>query len=181
MNTRCKYTEQTKVWLEDVIIGLNFCPFAKKEFVNNTIHYQVLTNIDLELSLEQLIAECKRLDDDSSIETTLIILADGFNFFDDYLDLVELGQQLLIAQGYEGVYQIASFHPDYVFADVDQNDESNFTNRSPYPTLHLIRENSLTRAVAAHPDPEGIPDRNIELCYQKGSEYFKNILLNIKK
>ncbi|WOH38491.1 DUF1415 domain-containing protein [Thalassotalea fonticola] len=172
---------QCKQWVDEIIIGLNFCPFAKKEFVQNTIAYPVVRNVDLASALQSLLEECKHLDEHPELETTLVIYPENFQYFYDYLELVNMAENLMVAEGYEGVYQIASFHPDYVFNGVAEDDESNFTNRSPFPILHIIREASMDRAVNAHPDPEGIPDRNIELCYKKGSEFFTQFLLNLKK
>lgn len=171
---------QCQQWLESIIIGLNFCPFAKKEFVHNTIAYPILKNVGVEEALHGVIEQCVYLDNHKSVETTLIIFSENFQFFDDYLELVDLAGSLLIEQGYEGIYQIASFHPDYYFDGVDESDASNFTNRSPYPIIHLIREESLAKAVRSHPDPEGIPDKNIAMAKQKGRQYFIDFLQSIK-
>ncbi|MDH5711889.1 MAG: DUF1415 domain-containing protein, partial [Gammaproteobacteria bacterium] len=103
-------------------------------------------------------------------ETTLLVFAEGFKDFGDYLDLVELAQDLLADQGYEGIYQIASFHPDYCFADAELDDAANYTNRSPYPMLHLIREASMEKALAHYPEPEKIPERNVEYARELGLE-----------
>ncbi|MDG1733896.1 MAG: DUF1415 domain-containing protein [Thalassotalea sp.] len=172
--------DQCKQWLEKIIIGLNFCPFAKKEFVNNTIAYPVLRNVDFESALQGLIEQCEYLTEHPEISTSLIIFPEEFSYFEDYLYLVSLAEKLLIKQGYEGIYQIATFHPDYYFADVDEDDVSNYTNRSPFPILHLLREDSLARAINAHPDPEGIPDKNIEVCDHKGIEFFKQFLVSLR-
>ncbi|WP_068545549.1 DUF1415 domain-containing protein [Thalassotalea crassostreae] len=163
---------QCKAWIEDLIIGLNFCPFAKKEFVQNTIAYPIFRNVDIESALESVINQCQTLDQNNDIETALLIYPEQFRYFDDYLDFLSMAEQLIIEQGYEGVYQIASFHPDYYFADVDPSDVSNYTNRAPFPILHLIREASMERVIAVHPDVEGIPQRNMSLCEQKGEKYF---------
>ena len=180
MTSDVQVIQQVKHWLNENIIGLNFCPFAKKEFVNNTIAYPVLRNVDLEESLVQLVKQCHYLDENPNVSTALVIFAEDFGFFDDYLDLVAVAEDVLIGQGYEGTYQLASFHPDYYFEGVEETDVSNFTNRSPYPILHVIREDDLARAVKAHPDPEGIPDKNIEVCHQKGKQYFESLLSAIK-
>ena len=91
-----------------------------------------------------------------------------FAEFEDYLDLVELAEALSVELGYEGIYQIASFHPEYCFGGADENDPANYTNRSPYPMVHLLREDSISRALEHYADPEGIPDRNIALARTKG-------------
>ncbi|WP_371379044.1 DUF1415 domain-containing protein [Thalassotalea aquiviva] len=172
---------QTKLWLEQVIIKLNFCPFAKKEFVQNTIAYPVIRQHSMALALEQLQQQFVVLDNNPKIATSLVIFPEHFNDFYDFLDLVDMSQALLESLGYEGIYQIATFHPNYVFEGVPQHDASHFTNRSPYPTLHLIREDDMERAVKAHPDPEGIPDTNIKLSQELGAEYFQSLLLSFKQ
>ena len=166
----------TKYWLETIVIGFNFCPFAKREFVRNSIQYQTVESVTLEDALYQLLDSMKALDSDPSIETTLLIFSRGFNKFDDYLDLLELSNQLLVDEGYEGTYQLASFHPNYCFEGVDEDDASNYTNRSPYPILHLLREESLEKVLDNIEHPESIPERNIELAQQKGRAFFEKIL-----
>ena len=122
----------------------------------------------LENALEAVIEEMRYLDRTKNIETTLIIFPDHFAEFEDYLDLVELAEALSVELGYEGIYQIASFHPEYCFGGADENDPANYTNRSPYPMVHLLREDSISRALEHYADPEGIPDRNIALARTKG-------------
>lgn len=160
--------EQTKKWVRDVVIGCNFCPFASKVVKENRLHYTVETASDLAVCLENLLNECIRLDKDETIETTLIIFPNSFGSFEDYLDLVELGEKLLAQNEYEGIYQLASFHPLYRFADTPGDDPANYTNRSVYPMLHLLREESIEEAIANFPDPDSIPERNINFARQKG-------------
>ncbi|MDO9168843.1 MAG: DUF1415 domain-containing protein [Methylobacter sp.] len=158
----------TQAWLKSVIIDYGICPFAKRELKRGSIHFSVNHDTTIENCLLHLILECARLDTDPDIETTLLIYTDAFTEFDDYLDFVEIAESLLIEQGYEGTYQLASFHPDYCFQGSDPDDAANYTNRSPYPMLHLLRETSIDRAVASHPDPESIPQHNIELTRKLG-------------
>jgi hypothetical protein len=158
----------TQAWLKSVIIEYSICPFAKRELERGSIYYSVCRNNDLEHCLLHLMHECDRLDTEPDIETTLLIYADTFAAFGEYLDFVEIAESLLIEQGYEGTYQLASFHPDYCFQDSDPDDAANYTNRSPYPMLHLLRESSIERAIANHPDPESIPQHNIELTRKLG-------------
>ncbi|MEI6745774.1 MAG: DUF1415 domain-containing protein, partial [Methylococcaceae bacterium] len=148
---------ETKKWLETVVIAHNICPFAKRVFDNGSIHFAIETSTDIETCLENLVAECERLDKDESIETTLVIYANALADFDEYLDFIEVAQDLLEAQDYEGIYQFASFHPKYCFEGADENDAANYTNRSPYPMLHLLRESSIDYALANYPNPEMIP------------------------
>ncbi len=171
--------DATKQWLDEIIIGLNFCPFAKKEFVNNTICYHKSEDEQIKPALKTLIEQCHYLQDHNEIETTLLIFAEGFRSFDRYLDLVDYANDLLIESGFEGIFQLASMHPEYCFADDDFDDATNFTNRSPYPMLHIIREESMARVLAIYKEPEKIPEQNMALAEQKGSNYFQNILKRI--
>lgn len=169
----------TKQWLDEVIIGLNICPFAKKEFVNNTIHYHLSESGQVKIALHELIEQCNYLQQHDELETTLIIYDSGFRHFDRYLDLLDLANDLLIASGFEGIFQLASMHPEYCFEDADFDDASNFTNRSPYPLIHIIREASMEKVLSVYKEPEKIPENNIVLAEQKGSEYFKEVLQRI--
>lgn len=166
---------RTKKWITEVVIGCNFCPFAAKEMKKGSVHHAVEFSTDLTSCLEALMLECQRLDEDDSIETTLLIFPMAFNTFDDFLILTELAEQLLEEQEYEGVYQIASFHPEYQFADAPPDDPANFTNRSVYPMLHLLREDRVELAIESHPDAEGIPDRNVMFAREKGLAYMKKL------
>lgn len=172
---------KTQQWLEKVIIGLNFCPFAKKELVNNTIHYQVSSQVRLEKALEDVAQQCEYLDKNPAIETTLIIYSLGFRNFEAYLDLIDYANELLFDLGFEGKFQIASFHPDYVFEGEDVDDASNYTNRSPLPTLHLLREASMEKVLSVYNNPEQIPENNIKLAREKGSQFFNQILKQIHR
>ena len=171
--------DATKQWLDEIIIGLNFCPFAKKEFVNNTICYHKSEDEQIKPALKTLIEQCHYLQDHNEIETTLLIFSEGFRSFDRYLDLVDYANDLLIESGFEGIFQLASMHPEYCFADDDFDAATNFTNRSPYPMLHIIREESMARVLAIYKDPEQIPEQNMALAEQKGSNYFQNVLKRI--
>lgn len=169
--------EQTQKWIKSVVIDLNFCPFAAKALLKKTIHYKVLNNADPRSSLETLISELQHLDTNNEIETTLIIFPNQFSDFDSYLDLVDAAQELLEEEGYEGIYQLASFHPDYYFDGAPKDDPANYTNRSVYPMLHLLREDSLTKALSLYKDPELIPEHNIKLAREKGLVYMQMLRL----
>ena len=172
--------QQTEKWLEHFIIGYNICPFAAKVVENKSLYY-ALDSANNEVDcLQQLIDECQRLEGDENIETTLIIYTDNFVLFDDFLDYLELANALLAAQNYEGVYQLASFHPLYCFEGVSEEDASNYTNRSPFPMLHLIREASIEKALQSFPNPESIPTRNIELMHSLGLSKLKALLMATK-
>ena len=171
--------DATKQWLDEIIIGLNICPFAKKEFVNNTICYHKSEADQIKPALKTLIEQCHYLQEHNEIETTLLIFTEGFRSFDRYLDLVDYANDLLIESGFEGIFQLASMHPEYCFADDDFDAATNFTNRSPYPMLHIIREESMARVLAIYKEPEKIPEQNMALAEQKGSNYFQNVLKRI--
>ncbi|MCF7971509.1 MAG: DUF1415 domain-containing protein [Methylococcaceae bacterium] len=171
-----KVINQTKAWLQKVVIGLNFCPFAKPVFEQGKVHFQVSDAQSLECCLEDLVAEALRLDQHSSIETTLLIYESSLQDFENFLDVVDIANDFMEEQGYEGIYQLASFHPDYCFADSDDDDPANYTNRSPYPMLHLIRESSIERALANYKNPENIPDTNIKVAQELGLEKMQSLL-----
>jgi len=170
------YISATQAWLKTVIIEYSICPFAKREQERGSIHFNVNQDTEIEACLLDLILECDRLDNEAAIETTLIIYANAFADFDDYLDFLELAESLLIEQGYEGIYQLASFHPDYCFDGAKLDDPGNYTNRSPYPMLHLLRESSIEQAVAAFPHPENIPTRNLALTKELGLSRMRSLL-----
>ncbi len=171
---------RTRCWVEDVIVAHNICPFAGREVGRGSIRYAVSPESRLAGALEVLIDECLLLDGDNSIETTLLIYPLGFEVFEDYLDFAALAEDLLIEQGYEGIYQLATFHPDYRFADSAEDDPANYTNRSPYPLLHLLREASLEKAIAGHPDPEGIPERNIAYARDLGLKVLRDLFNKVR-
>jgi uncharacterized protein len=165
--------DRTKKWIIDVVIGCNFCPFAANVVKQQTIFYNVEENKELETCLASFLLEMERLDNDPAIETSFLIFPNAFQQFDDYLDLVSLAEELLKRKGYEGIYQVASFHPLYLFANSDENDPANYTNKSIYPMLQLLREESIDKALANYKDPESIPVRNINFAKEKGLAYMK--------
>jgi len=170
---------QTQQWLEEIIVGLNFCPFAKKELVNESIYYYLSELNKVKMALVELLEQCQYLQKHPKLETSLIIYQSGFRSFERYLELVDYANELIISSGFEGIFQLASFHPEYVFAGDDYDDAANFTNRSPYPTIHIIREESLAKVLSVYKNPEQIPVNNIELARQKGTLFFENILNGI--
>lgn len=174
MTTQLAAIDATRQWLIDFIIAHNICPFARREHERGSIRYQ-LANGDIESQLATLIDECMYLDSDPDTETTLLILDQNVDDFDDFLDFTGLAEQLLVDQGYEGIYQLASFHPLYCFADAPIDDAANYTNRSPFPMLHIIRESSIEAALKHWPNPENIPDRNIAFCRSVGVEKLEQL------
>ena len=165
--------EQTKKWIIDVVIGCNFCPFAATVVKDQSVFFKVEQSEDIEVCLQSFFDEVERLDDQTNIDTAFIIFPNSFEQFDDYLDLVSLAEKLLLKNDYEGIYQLASFHPLYQFANSDENDAANYTNRSLYPMLHLLREESIDKALDHYKNPDNIPERNIDYTRAKGLEYMK--------
>lgn len=168
--------QATQAWLQNFVIAYNICPFAKHPNEQGRIHYIVQEDADLEACLLTTVLACEQLRQNSAIETTLIILSNGFSVFADFLELLYSAEDLLIAQGYEGEFQLASFHPQYQFADAALEDPANYTNRSPYPMLHVIREASITAALAHYPEPEAIPQNNIKQTRQLGIRFLQQLL-----
>ncbi|WP_111412693.1 DUF1415 domain-containing protein [Billgrantia lactosivorans] len=160
----------TRAWVERFVVARDVCPFAGRELARDAIRFVEVAATSWEPALEALIDECRRLDATPAIETTLLVWRPGLEDFDDYLDFLAVAEALLVEQGYEGTYQLASFHPDYCFDGSEADDPGNFTNRSPWPMLHLLREAGLERALAHYPDPEAIPERNIEAMRRLGAE-----------
>lgn len=171
---------ETENWVKQVIMKYNICPFARREVERASIRYVACEQTKLANVLSALIDECIYLDQHPDTETSLFILPRGFEGFYLYLDLVDYANDLLIEQGYEGVYQLASFHPDYCFEGEPQNSAANYTNRAPYPTLHIIREASMELALASYDDPESIPERNIAFAERKGTDFFIKLLEKCK-
>lgn len=164
---------QTKKWIADVVIGCNFCPFAARVVKQESIFYTVGNNTSANICLEDFLQETTRLDNDDTIETSFLIFPNAAEQFNDYLDLVSVAEKLLTQNGYDGIYQVASFHPLYRFADAPEDDAANYTNRSPYPMLHLLREAGIDKALEHYSNPEDIPQRNIDFAREKGIVYMK--------
>lgn len=149
-------------WLNSVVIGLNLCPFAGKPAGENRVRFQVSAAAAEEDLLQELADEMALLDQTlpAKIETTLLIVPELLQDFFDYTQFLHWAESMLKRKGWKGVYQLASFHPRYCFAGADEDDVENLTNRAPYPIVHIIREESLSRALAYVDDVEGIPGRN---------------------
>ncbi|MDY0046635.1 MAG: DUF1415 domain-containing protein [Thauera propionica] len=151
-------------WLDEVVIGLNLCPFAAKPRREKRVRIAISHATDEEALLNDLQAELERLSDTpvEELETTLLAIPDMLENFEDYNDFLDAVDLWVEQFGWEGELQVASFHPQYQFADTEADEPGNLTNRSPWPMLHIIREESLEQAVDHYPDVEGIPERNIK-------------------
>ena len=165
-------------WLERAVIGLNLCPFAKAVYVKQQVRIVVSDASTERALLEQLGEELALLRDTppDTVDTTLLVHPQVLGDFLDYNDFLDDADGLVEAMDLDGVLQVASFHPDYRFADTAPDDPGNLTNRAPWPILHLLREDSIDRAVAAYPDPDGIIERNIETMRELGADGFHKLL-----
>ena len=165
----------TREWLEKAVIGLNLCPFAKAVHVKRQIRYVVSQATDEEGLLDDLLHELQLLAsaDPGDIETTLLIHPYVLADFLDYNDFLDIADAAVEEVGLDGVLQVASFHPQYQFADADADDMGNYSNRAPFPTLHLLREESVDKAAAAFPDADRIYEANIEALRKLGPEGWK--------
>ena len=165
-----------KRWVQSFVVDMNLCPFAKRELTRNRIRFTSTAAKTEEALLMALQAELELLDNDTAIETTLLIHVNLLQDFDDYNQFLDYTDKLLRQTGFEGVYQIASFHPHYRFDGTGPDDAENYTNRSPYPMLHIIREESLARAIAESTNVDQIPARNIELMNDLGQARLRTLL-----
>jgi hypothetical protein len=165
-------------WLERAVIGLNLCPFAKAVYVKQQVRIVVSDASTERALLAQLGEELALLRDTppDTVDTTLLVHPQVLGDFLDYNDFLDDADGLVEAMDLDGVLQVASFHPDYRFADTAPDDPGNLTNRAPWPILHLLREDSIDRAVAAYPDPDGIIERNIETMRELGADGFHKLL-----
>ncbi|MBL7711795.1 MAG: DUF1415 domain-containing protein [Chitinophagaceae bacterium] len=169
---------QTKKWISDVVIGCNFCPFARQVVVEDSIRYTVIEGSALHTHASLLLSELDLLTAQPDISTSLLIFPDAYGHFRAYLDFLKQSEKQLVRKGFEGIFQLASFHPQYCFGGSKQDDPANYTNRSPYPMLHILREDSLSEAISRHKDATAIPQRNIAFARQKGLAYMKQLFLN---
>lgn len=183
MNQNDTVIKITQDWIETFVLGLNLCPFARHPYRTGKIKYVLFEGENLELLTEMLVNELEYLDNTppSVCETTLIVLKEALPEFLDFLDYLEVAEYVVEQIKFEGVFQIASFHPDYQFEDTLPSDAENYTNRSPYPILHILREDSVERSIEAFPEVGDIPAQNIDTMNQLGTEKIKQMLNEIKR
>ncbi|MDO4641338.1 MAG: DUF1415 domain-containing protein [Neisseria sp.] len=169
--------EHTRSWLEKAVIGLNLCPFAKAPYVKQRVRIAVSHAKHLDGFLEDLDRELLLLAQTppEETETSLLVHPALFPDFETFNDMLDFADQAVLDNGLEGVLQIAPFHPGFMFENTEQDDISNYTNRSPYPTLHLIREQSIAKATESFPDAEAIFGRNIALLEKMGHEGWEKL------
>ncbi|MFW1468299.1 DUF1415 domain-containing protein [Vibrio parahaemolyticus] len=156
-------TQQVDQWLNDVVIGLNLCPFAAKPQRNKQVKIFVSEATQEEALLEDILLQLIELSttEPEKLETTLVVVPNMLQDFWDYNFCIDWVEGLIKQQDWEGIFQVATFHPDYCFGGAAPEDDENLTNRSPYPIFHLIREESMEKVLKHYPDPESIPDTNI--------------------
>jgi len=172
---------QTRIWLTQVVIGLELCPFAKPVYAKDLIRYRVSSAVSAEVLLEELMNELRRLSaaEPTQVDTTLLIHPHVLTDFLDYNDFLAVADLALEDLGLTGELQIASFHPDYQFAGNESEDLANCVTRSPYPMLHLLREASVERAVAMFPDASSIVDKNMRTMRALGLEGWQRLLATV--
>ena len=168
--------ESVRHWLQAFVIDLNLCPFAKRELMKERVRFAVTNTTSTEILLSRLLEEIQLLETESDIETTLLIHPEVLQDFDAYNQFLDLVDALLDQEGFAGVFQVASFHPEYQFADTEFSDAENYSNRSPFPLLHILREASVEREVSNYPDINEVPLRNIELLREMGVDRLRAIL-----
>lgn len=169
---------QTRQWIERLVLAHNLCPFAHQPYQTDRIRFSVTSATKPELLLAVLKAELHALQatPTEKVATTLLIHPEVLTDFYAYNDFLDDADELLYQEGLEGILQIASFHPHYQFSGTEPDNAENYTNRSPYPMLHLLREASLEQAIAQHPNVDAIPERNIQVMHQLGVDTLKRIL-----
>ena len=163
-------------WVETIVVGLNLCPFAKREVIKKRICYSVSQAQNWDALTSDLKEALLGLATDDEFETTLLIHPNVLQDFYEYNQFLDTANHVLIQLELEGVIQIASFHPDYQFAGTQPEDVENYTNKSPYPLLHLLREASLEKAIESYPDTSSIPENNIDKVESLGREKMQALL-----
>ncbi len=170
--------QQTLAWLDRFVIGLNLCPFASKVRDDGTLHIEVCQKTDWDDLVRSVLLQLEALlqADEKVISTSLLVFSHAVAEFDEFLELLAAANEILAETQLDGVIQIASFHPDYVFEEEPEDDVSHYTNRSPYPMLHFIREAQLTQALKHFPNPEQIPIDNISCLRELGKADIDKLL-----
>ncbi len=173
----------TENWVRDVVVGLNLCPFASVPLQAGLIRFRVCSGQTPEEIYRALLSEMDTLVNlpETEVETGLFIAPQGLDAFDDYLELLYSADEAIAEAGLDGVLQLASFHPDYRFEGSEEDDPANYTNRSPFPMFHLIREAPMAHALAHYPHPEQIPERNVQKMRELGLAEVRDQLRRCRK
>ncbi|MCV6590728.1 MAG: DUF1415 domain-containing protein [Marinobacterium sp.] len=183
VNQTSVVVEQTRNWVESVVVGLNLCPFAAPVIRQQSIRYAESAARDDESVIQDFLLELDRLQqtDEAELSTTLVIYPAVFEDFAHYLDLLSIMEDLLEQTGLDGIFQLASFHPDYLFDGVPEDDRSHWTNRAPYPTVHIIREGEMSRVLMHYKNPEQIPERNMGVLRNLSDEKLAELYPHLMK
>ena len=170
-----KFINSTKHWINEVVIRHDLCPFARKVQVQERIDYRVDSSEDISTLMTNFLeyVEVMNRIPTEEVDTAFFIVPNGLDDFEEYLDFVAMAEDFIVQLGYEGIFQIATFHPKYQFAGTAFDDVENYTNRSPCPMLHVLREDSLSKALESYENPEEIPIRNVETMKRLGLKYFE--------
>ena len=168
----------TDQWVNNVVIELGLCPFAWQSISEGRLSTRVILAKEKEKIYEELIEEIYTLENQTQLESSLITVPHAFQSFESFLEAIDFSKELLKVSGFEQDYQLAFFHPLFVFDSVEETDPSNYTNRSPFPTFHPIKQEAMTRAIDSHPDIESVPKNNIEKTRELGWDYMRNLLDN---
>lgn len=171
-------TQQVSHWLSKIVIGLNLCPFAKAPFNKGQVKF-IVTRSDSDDALVQVLSDAlNQLAETpvSETETTILIVPNWLQSFDDYNQFLDLADDVIVANQLEGILQVASFHPNYQFAETDTDAAENFSNRSPFPLLHLLREDSVEKALNSEQGADDIVQRNIATLNALGVEKIKSLI-----
>lgn len=170
MKVRAKVLQETRTWLDKVVIGLQLCPFAKIPYDLGKVRLSVYRADNMSMWLQYVYDELIHIEKTPAdlLSNSLLILPNGPQDFEDFLDLVDMTEVLIQDQGLSKTFQLAHFHPHYVFAGVQADDPSNYTNRSPYPILHLLRVDEVATAIESHPDIHSVAPDNIHKMRELG-------------
>ncbi|MBT8448191.1 MAG: DUF1415 domain-containing protein [Gammaproteobacteria bacterium] len=179
LDTECCIS-QSRRWVEGFIQKRNICPFATKVITEQQLAYRCFDNNDVEYCLTEIFVLLRKMQEQASPETMLIILPAWQEDFDGFLEVCEIARELLAAHELQNEFQFATFHPKYLFQNEAPDSPSHYTNRSPWPMLHIIRQSSISNALRHYPDPESIPDKNIKTMHRLGSDYLRQQLLRIQ-
>ena len=177
--SRAEVERKTLGWVKDFVVGLNLCPFARPLLASDALRVTVCEATDDESIAEALLAEIELIQtaSEAEIATTLVVFPNAFQGFSAYLSFLDCAQQLLEEMDLVGVLQMASFHPNYQFAGEPEDSASHYTNRAPFPMIHLLREDMLTRALDTFPNPEQIPEKNIQTLEDLGLDGIQQMLI----
>ena len=164
--------QQIRAWLEQFVVGLNLCPFAAPVVSSEGLRIKICDATEIDKIMQSFLAELDLIQStsESDIATTLLVIPNALNDFEEYLDVIDLAEELLSEVGLEGVIQLASFHPSYQFAEEPAESASHFSNRSPYPLIHFLREEMVASALKSYANPEEIPTRNIKTLQTIGRD-----------